>query len=322
MNKYLLLIDGSSLLCTQYFGTEPLSTADGTPTNGVFGFMKVLSKIISKHNPSHLVVCWDVSRNTFRKEIFDDYKANRDETPNDLSIQFKICQELLNKMGIKQFFSNDYEADDYCGTISKLFENLIDVKIITKDKDYFQCLSEKTHIWKICNKKKDWQNLCTKYGLDEKTMPEKMFELTPDILKQEYGYSPDKVVFIKGLMGDSSDNIPGIEGIGEKSAIVLANKYANMTELYKDIESKTDEELDSWKKELKLRKNVIDSLKKKETKYQGQTNKDLGILSENLATIKRDIPLGDLKLEDLELHINSEEANKSLNQLEIKSIKF
>lgn len=320
--NYLLLIDGSSLLCTQYFGTEPLSTSTGIPTNGVLGFMKVLSKIVSKHKPSHLVICWDISRNTFRKEVFEDYKANREATPDDLSIQFKICQEVLGKMGIKQYFSNEYEADDYCGTVSKLFENFIDVKIITKDKDYFQCLSDKTHIWKLCNKKKDWQNLCSKYGLDEKTMPEKMFELTPEILKEEYGYTPDKVVFIKGLMGDSSDNIPGIEGIGEKSAITLAGKYGSISELYADIESKSDEELDVWKKELKLRKTVIDALNKTETKYEGKTNKDLGLLSESLATIKRDISLGDVNLNDLELHIDCEQANQALLELEIKSVKF
>ena len=320
MEDYLLLIDGSAVLCTQYYGTEPLSSPSGEPTNGVYGFMKVLSKILKDFKPTYMAVCWDVSRNTFRKKEFEGYKANREETTDPLKRQFILCQELLKRCEIPQFFSKDFEADDFAGTISKKFENEIPIKIVTKDKDYFQLLSDKTHIWKICNKKKDWENLLSKYGIAKTTMPEKLFEITPEILTQEYGYSTDKVVLIKGLMGDSSDNIPGIQGIGEKSAITLANAYTSIEEIYNAIEGKTDEELDTWKKSFKLRKTVLDALLKEETSY-GMTNKELGILSEKLATIKRDIEI-DITLEDLKLNMNKEEALKALEELGIKTIKF
>lgn len=321
MDNYFLIIDGSSLLCTQFYGNDLLQAPTGEYTNGVYGFMRVLSKIVKNFKPSHLAVCWDVSRNTFRKEAFSDYKANRDETPDPLKQQFILCQKILKNIGVKQFFSENFEADDYAGTLSKMFENDINIKIMTKDKDYFQCLSEKTHIWKICNKKKDWENLITKYSLDKKTMPDKLFELTPEILELEYGYSKEKVVLIKALMGDSSDNIPGIEGIGEKSALVLAQNYSSLEEIYSEIEGMDEAALDSWRKTLKLRKPVTAALLKEETKYEGKTNKDLGLLSQELATIKRDIPL-DITLDDLVLNIDSKKAEEELLKLAIKTIKF
>ena len=128
MEDYLLLIDGSAVLCTQYYGTEPLSSPSGEPTNGVYGFMKVLSKILKDFKPTYMAVCWDVSRNTFRKKEFEGYKANREETPDPLKRQFILCQELLKRCEIPQFFSKDFEADDFAGTISKKFENEIPIK--------------------------------------------------------------------------------------------------------------------------------------------------------------------------------------------------
>ena len=320
MEKYALILDGSAILCTQYYGTNPLSSPSGEPTNGVYGFMKFLSKLLVSHKPEYLAVCWDVSRKTFRKQEFEAYKGNRDETPDDLKKQFITCQNVLREFNIPQFFSKDYEADDFAGTLAKKFENEIPIRIVTKDKDYFQLISENTHIWKICNKMKDWENLLTKYGIDKSDVPEKLFEIDPDMLVKEYGYSSDKVTLLKGLMGDSSDNIPGIKGIGEKSAITLVNTYDSIEDIYSNVEGKSDKEIDAWKKSLKLTKRVVDALLLEETDY-GMTNKELGILSKKLATIKTDIDI-DTRLEDLALNIDSTKGQEALQNLGIKTIKL
>ena len=159
--NYLLLIDGSSLLTTQYYGNLPkeilfakteeekkkhyyriMQTKTGIYTNAVYGFMRILLKIIKEQKPGYLAVAWDKSRNTFRREIYSDYKGNRGETPVPLKDQFILCEELLQKMGIRQFMDDKFEADDFCGTLSKKFEKEIPVKILTKDNDYLQLVTE------------------------------------------------------------------------------------------------------------------------------------------------------------------------------------
>ena len=165
-NEYLLLIDGSSLLTTQYYGNLPreilfaktdeekkkfyhkiMQTKTGIYTNAIYGFMRTVLKIIKEQKPKYIAVAWDKSRNTFRREIYSEYKGNRGETPKPLKDQFILCEELLEKMGIRQFMDDRFEADDFCGSLSKKFENTLPVKILTKDNDYLQLVTDKTNLW-------------------------------------------------------------------------------------------------------------------------------------------------------------------------------
>ena len=165
---YLLIIDGSSLLTTQFYGTLPkeimfaktleekeqyfdriMQTSNGTYTNAVYGFMRVLLKVMKEQHPTYLAVTWDLSRDTFRREMYSDYKANRTETLNPLKEQFMICQSMLKEMDVAQFMDTKYEADDFSGTLASMFEEKVPIRIITKDNDYLQLVSERTNIWML-----------------------------------------------------------------------------------------------------------------------------------------------------------------------------
>ena len=179
----LLLIDGSSLLNSQYFGNIPnslkeakdlkkkaktpeeikiaedkieeaykdiLQTKDGIYTNAVYGFMKYLFSAIKIVNPKYLVITWDVTRNTFRRTLMPEYKGNRGVVDNPLKEQFKTCQELLKNMKVKQFFSDTYESDDFCGSLVKKFDGQVEIGILTKDHDFFQLVSDTTNIYLLC----------------------------------------------------------------------------------------------------------------------------------------------------------------------------
>lgn len=340
---FLLLIDGSSLLSTQYFGNLPnsikyaktkeeraahfneiLHTSTGIYTNGVYGFMKSLLKIIKEQNPSHIAVAWDITRDTFRRRISEDYKANRDESDKPLIEQYKTCQNLLDEIGIKQFYCREYEADDYCGSLAKKFENQIPIKIITKDRDYFQLVNDNTQVWLITNTKKKTEELCKKHGVKQ-NLQDKLFELTPELINAEYGFYPEVVPMLKGLMGDASDNIKGIPGVGEKTAIILANEFKTIDNLYDKINKLSEDELKDlkieWKKTLGLNRCPLPYLlaKSEDGILKGE---EAGRLSERLATIFKDIDLSDTTLEILELSLDSNIVRKELNKLEITSIKF
>ncbi len=168
MTDYLLIIDGSSLLTTQFFGNLPreiifaktmeekevyfpkiMQTSGGVYTNAVYGFLRVLLKILKEQKPKYLAVAWDVSRDTFRRELYSDYKGNRGETMAPLKEQFILCQEVLRKMQIPQFMDEHFEADDFSGTLTNMFESEVPVRIMTKDHDYLQLVSERTQLWMI-----------------------------------------------------------------------------------------------------------------------------------------------------------------------------
>ena len=324
----LLLVDGSSLLNSQYFGNIPnslkiakdlkkkakteeeklnaenkikeaykdiLQTKDGVYTNAVYGFMKYLISAVKVLNPTYLVVTWDVTRNTFRRDLMPEYKGNRGAVDDPLKAQFKTCQELLEKMGIKQFFSNTYESDDFCGSLVKKFDKDVEINILTKDHDFFQLISDRTNILLLCQTLKIAKDLNSKHSIDDKNLPAKSFLVTEKSLYAEYGLKPNTVTFVKGLAGDTADNIPGIPNIGEVTAIALSKLFNSVEDLYNFIESKTEEEMKDvlieWKKEgvkrspLKylLAENVFENESKK------LSAKEIGILSQTLATIKTNI---------------------------------
>ena len=342
-NDYLLLIDGSSLLSTQFFGSLPrqilfaktveekekfydkiLQTSDGFYTNGVFGFVKYLLKIIRELKPSHIAIAWDLSRNTFRRELYPEYKANRGETMAPLSDQFAICQEVVKALGIAQFMSGTYEADDFCGTLAEKFKSKIPVFIMTKDNDYLQLVDENTKLWLMHSSAEKTDELYKKYGIDKLTVnaPDRCFVYDRELIKKEFGIEPENVNSLKGIMGDPSDNIKGVPGVGEATARLLIGKYHTVDGLYKVIDGKDKKELDEikklWKEELGINRSPLSYLlKTSDTELVGEKS---ARLSEELATIKTDIDITGVELSDLSTNIDFENGSKVIKALEFNSV--
>ena len=212
----LVLIDGNSLLNRAFYATPAFTTKNGTPTNGVFGFVKLLLKIISEKKPTHLAVAFDLRAPTFRHKMYADYKAGRKPMPEDLATQFPILKEVLSAMQIKICEVEGYEADDIIGTLAKRFD--IPTFIYTGDRDAYQLVDNTT-------------NVCfTKKGVSD------ILELNAENFKTEIGIAPRQIIDLKALMGDKSDNIPGVAGVGEKSAMSLIQTYGDLDLIYAHID--------------------------------------------------------------------------------------
>ncbi|HCL04448.1 MAG TPA: DNA polymerase I [Lachnoclostridium phytofermentans] len=343
-DDYLLVIDGSSLLSTQFFGNLPkeimfaktmeekekyfpriMQTTTGVYTNAVYGFLRVLLKIIKEQKPTYLAVAWDISRNTFRREIYPDYKGNRGETLEPLKDQFKLCQHVLEEMGIVQFMDERYEADDFSGTLCQKFEGEVQVRVMTKDNDYLQLITERTNLWLIHSTAKKTDELYEKYGLSKKAMnvPDRTFLFTPELVEKEFGIVPASVPSLKGIQGDSSDNIKGVPGVGEATAVALIKEYKTVEHLY-EVLNQLDEagkkEINEYWKTLGIKRTPINALLKiSDSELVGEK---AAMLSKTLATIKKDIDLKDINLEQLRIQINTENAQKCFNELEFKTIKI
>lgn len=215
MEKFVL-IDGNSLLNRAYYATPVFTTKDGLPTNGVFGFVKLLLKIISDKKPEYIAVAFDLRAPTFRHEMYGEYKAGRKPMPEELVVQLPILKEVLNLMGIRICELKGYEADDVIGTLSKKFD--VHSYIYTGDRDSYQLVSEKT-------------NVCyTRKGVSD------ILELSKENFKDEVGLEPLQIIEEKALMGDKSDNIPGVAGVGEKSAMTLLEKYYDLDGVYAHLD--------------------------------------------------------------------------------------
>ena len=208
MDNKFLIIDGSSLFFRAFYALPLLKTKRGLYTNAIYGFVMMVENAIEKVKPTHLAVCFDMKGKTFRSEIYKDYKGTRQKTPNELEQQWPLVREILDHMNVKILESPVYEADDIAGTLSKLgteegFENYL----LTGDKDYFQLVNEKTKV------------LFTRKGITD------MDIMTVEKIKEDYGIEPLEFIELKALMGDSSDNIPGIYGIGEKTGLKLIHEF-------------------------------------------------------------------------------------------------
>ncbi len=342
-NNFLLIIDGSSLLSTQFYGNLPreilfaktqeekekyyykiMQNSKGVYTNAVYGFFRTLLRIIKDQKPSHLVVTWDISRETFRRKLYPEYKAQRSETMLPLKEQFELCQKALNAVGVCQLMDENYEADDFSGTVAALFEKEIPVRILTKDNDYLQLITEQTHLWLMHSTAKKTEELFVKYKLDPKTVkcPERTFEFDPELVRKEFGIRPLSVPDLKALQGDSSDNIKGVPGVGEKAAAALIAKYETIENLYDAIrdadETKKKEINLEWKQELGLsRSPMAYLLKEDESDLVGER---AAVLSKQLATIKRDVPLEKKTLADYAVQLDIDAAKKLFHELEFKSL--
>jgi len=208
--KQLIAIDGNSLMHRAYHALPPMTTRAGTPTGALHGFLSMLLKLIER-NPDYLVVAFDMHGPTFRHEQFEAYKAGRKETEDDLRTQFPLLKELLCEMGIAVCETPRYEADDILGTFAKKCEQEgIFALLVTGDRDALQLIDDHTHV------------LMTKKGISE------TIEFDRDVLREQYGLEPDRMRDLKGLMGDNSDNIPGIAGVGEKTATKLLEEYGTL----------------------------------------------------------------------------------------------
>ena len=270
MTEKLLIIDGSSLLSTSFYATATaylmaktdedkekalerlMKTSDGRYTNGVFPFMRTLLSLIKKNEPTHLAVVWDVSRQTFRQEIAGGtYKGTRKATPHPLKEQFISTQNLLQGI-IPQFLSGRddeevYEADDFAGSLAKRFQTEIPVFLHTKDEDYLQLVDSNTRVW-LGSSKADKMFEDLNLNRQEFNVPDGFFEFTLSTLKDIKGLKPYQIVEYKALCGDTSDNIPGVKGVGEKAVIPLLQEYGTIEAIYETIENLSAREEKELKK--------------------------------------------------------------------------
>lgn len=260
MSKRIVIIDGNSLINRAYYAMQrPMITSDGTYTQGIYGFINMLTKIINDYEPEYMAVAWDLKAPTFRHKEYKDYKAGRQKMPIELAMQLPIMKEILDAMHIPNLELEGFEADDIIGTIARRSEaNGLEPFIITGDKDALQLATDVTKV------------IITRKGISE-------FDIyNSDKMEEVYGLTPAQFIDLKGLMGDQSDNIPGIPGVGEKTGIKLLKQFGSVENLVENTE-----EIDSPK----LREKVED-------------NAQLALMSKRLATIITDVPI-DVELDTL-----------------------
>lgn len=280
--KKVVLVDGNNLMFRSYFATlysgSTLRNKKGFPTNAIYGFVNMINKIIYEEKPMYMAVAFDIGK-TFRHEKYDYYKGKRDNTPDELKEQFPIAKQILTAMNIKYFELQGYEADDIIGTFSKKCEQDDDFKalIVSSDKDLLQLITDQTEVKLL--KTKDY------IRMDYKTFYD------------TYGIEPIKMIDLKALMGDASDNIPGVKGIGEKTALKLLTTYGSLSSIYEHIDE--------------IKGSVKDKLIQ---------DKDNAYMSYDIATIYKDVPLN-VELEELAyIPKDKNELYKIYNELEFYSL--
>lgn len=236
-NNNMLLVDGMALLFRAFYATAVsnyfMINSKGMPTNGVHGFVKHLFTAINHFNPSHVICCWDMGSKTFRTEEFPEYKANRGEAPVELIPQFDLVKEVVESLDIPNIGLVGYEADDCIGTIAKKYSGEYNITILTGDRDILQLLDEHISVAIVRNG----------FGNYEVYKPERLLE--------EKGITPEQMIDLKALMGDPSDNYPGVKGIGEKTALKLLIEFGsiegileNLPKLTKSQRAKIEESID------------------------------------------------------------------------------
>lgn len=280
--KKLLILDSNSLMNRAFYALPPMNNSDGINTNAIYGFVNMLLKMKEEIGPDSIIATFDLKAPTFRHKEYSEYKAGRNKMPPELAEQFPIIKELLKFMGIKIFEIEGFEADDLIGTVSKFAENNeTEVFVVTGDKDALQLASDNTKI------------VITKKGVSETAIYDRKAFI------DEFEVTPNQFIDVKGLMGDKSDNIPGVPGVGEKTAFKLIKEYGSIEEVL----------------------NNIDNIPGKKLKENLEGNVEQAIFSKKLATIMREVPI-ELTLEDINSSEkeNIQEIKKMLIKLEMKSI--
>ncbi|MFD0586441.1 DNA polymerase I [Paenibacillus sp. GCM10027627] len=279
MDKWML-IDGNSIAYRAFFAMPPLTNSAGLHTNAIFGFTTMLLKLLDEHKPTHVLVAFDAGKITFRHEGYSEYKGGRQKTPPELSEQFPVLKELISSFGIAQYELSGYEADDIIGTLTKQAdEKGVKTIVVTGDKDMLQLSSEGVTV------------AVTRKGVSETD------HYTPETIKEKYGLVPLQIIDLKGLMGDTSDNIPGVPGVGEKTALKLLHEYESV-------------------------ENVLDSLDKLKGKLKEnlENHRDDAIMSKKLATIFREVPL-EKEAEEIRYNgFDGEKLGEAFRKLEFKSL--
>ncbi|NLV86593.1 MAG: DNA polymerase I [Clostridiales bacterium] len=218
----LMVLDGNSIVNRAFYGIRMLNSPDGTPTNGVYGFLTILNKLLAEEAPEGLCVAFDMKGPTFRHERYELYKAQRKPMPEDLAVQIPILKQVLDEAGISRIELEGFEADDLIGTVSRICEESGDECIIvTGDKDSFQLIGPFTRV----------KHVKSRMGKTETK------DYTPKVFFEEYGFEPKKIIDLKALMGDASDNISGVRGIGEKTATSLVSSFGGIDSIYENLQS-------------------------------------------------------------------------------------
>ena len=279
--KKIILVDGNNLLFRSYYATAYsgnfMHNSKGLPTNALFGFANMINKIVLEEKPEYMIVAFDKGK-TFRHDKYEEYKAGRIEMPDELRVQFPIAKELLTYMGIKYYEIDNYEADDIIGTFSKFCDEDSEYvgTIISSDKDLLQLLSTDVDIKLL--KQKDY----IRYNVES--------------FKEEFGIDPIKIIDLKALEGDPSDNIPGVKGIGEKTALKLLQEYGSLDGIYENIDKISG----------KLKEKLL-------------SDKENAYMSYDLATINCNVPL-DINIDDIKyLGNNHQKLNELYETLEFYS---
>lgn len=276
MENKLAIIDGSSLLYRAFYALPPTMTSpDGVPTNAVYGFLRMLLSLYRELDPAYVAVTFDKDRQTFRTEMYDGYKATRKPAPAELVPQFDLILEVMHVMGVAVYSLSGYEGDDVLGTLSARYEKELPVAIVTGDRDALQLASDRTTVY------------LTQKGISS------MSEMTPKAVEEKYGITPSQVIDMKALMGDTADNIPGVPGIGEKTALKLLTQYKTLDNLYAHV----------------------DEIKGAQGKKLA-AGKDMAYLSYKLAAIKRDVPM-ETTLEEMAQPVHISEMKELFSRLGI-----
>jgi 5'-3' exonuclease len=278
----LMLVDGMALLFRAYYATASSGyirrTKAGVPTNAIYGFLRYMWDAIDKFQPTHVACCWDMGSKTFRTEQFASYKGNRPEAPDDLVPQFSLVRDVTECLGIPNLGVVGYEADDCIGTLARRYGDSMNVMILSGDHDLLQLVNDSTSV--IIMKKGHGNYM----------------HYTPETLYAEKGLSPKQVIDVKGLMGDTSDNYPGVRGIGEKTAVKLIQEYETVEGILANLESLT-----------------------KGVRTKIEADLEMLHLSRSLAEIHCEVPM-ECELEQCRLSVDHERALTKLEELEMKSL--
>jgi len=274
----LLALDGNSIINRAFYGIRPLTTKEGLNTNAIFGFMNILNKLENTVSPDAIVAAFDLKAPTFRHKMFDEYKAGRKPMPPELAEQFPVMKELLSAYGVTVCEKGGFEADDILGTLAKVCSEKGDYcYIATGDRDSLQLVSDNVSV--LLAATKGGQPVLTEYNMDK--------------IKEEYGITPPQLIDVKALMGDTSDNIPGVAGVGQKTALDLIQKHENIKNIYDDLES------------LPVTENLRNKL---------SAGKDSAFLSLDLGRICCDAPIDT----NLQTYLDKKRDTQSLTSILVK----
>lgn len=278
-----MVIDGNSILNRAFYGVRLLTNHEGLFTNAIYGFLATYFKIQEEEKPDRVIVCFDVKAKTFRHEMYDGYKAKRKGMPEELAMQLPVVKEVLNKLGVICVEKEGFEADDLLGTISKKSnENGYECVLLTGDKDSLQLIGNGTMVKLVISR----MGQTTTKNYDR------------DLFFEEYGFEPNRIIDLKALMGDSSDNIPGVPGVGEKTAMALVQKFGTIDNVYKNIE---DESI------------------KNAARNKIKANREMAELSRTLATIDRNVSI-DIDIKNLpQTEIDKDGIFNLFTRLEFKN---